>query len=630
MSVKVNKIGSHGFPLSEYQIEIIEFIANEPKSGSRNLLVQAFAGCSKTTTIMEALNYIPKSKSVLLTCFNKRIANELQEHAPKHVVACTMNSLGYKMLREHVQSEGAEDGSRFCQINSGKNLNIIKQMIARGDEEFKNYEWMISSLCESAKNHGLIPKDSKFGKKTVMDDTQENWFELMDRFGVATKIQAKVTGIISKSYGNLSKEKKAEKTEEILRQTKKMVMRGAREVLCKGIEILSVVDFTDQLYLPFVYGIQYGEVDYIFVDEAQDLNPIQHEMLTLCIGPNSRMIGVGDRRQAIYQFRGSMSDSMDKLLNRFNCVEKTLPLSYRCPVAVIQEAQVFVSEIQPALNNKGLVENRGMYDMTEFNPKDMVLCRFNAPLMTIAYDLLMAHIPFEIRGKDFVGELISMIMGFDVKTIQELKTNLEAWKFAQIDKKKKDDPEANVSSVEDRYEALVGFLDRGNFMYVGSAIKKLKELQAMCKGSGDDTGSGIILSTVHQAKGLEAKTVYFVNVAQLPCKHARTEEELEAESNIAYVGITRSQENLFYIATSSEGLVKHGENEGIGFSSGDFVSTGMGTGLVKNLEVRGTMGVINKGNVDEVVDGIMNRLDDKYGHLLPDEEETFDCGEGEY
>ena len=60
MSVKINKIGSHGFPLSDYQIDIIDFIANEPESGSRNLLVQAFAGCSKTTTIMEALHHITK------------------------------------------------------------------------------------------------------------------------------------------------------------------------------------------------------------------------------------------------------------------------------------------------------------------------------------------------------------------------------------------------------------------------------------------------------------------------------------------------------------------------------------------------------------------------------------------
>lgn len=555
MKVKIDKIGSHGFPLSDYQIDIIDFIANEPESGSRNLLVQAFAGCSKTTTIMEALNYIPKSKSVLLTCFNKRIANELQELAPKHVVACTMNSLGYKMLRDYVQSEGDENGGRYINMNGGKIVQIVKQMIATGDEEFKGYEWMISKLCESAKNHGLIPKDSKFGHKTVMADTQEEWFELMDRFGVATKIQAKVTGIITRSYAGLSAKEKANKTEELLRQTKNMVVRGSREALCKNIEILSTVDFTDQLYLPFVYGIQYGEVDYIFVDEAQDLNPIQHEMLTLCIGPESRMIGVGDRKQAIYQFRGSMSDSMDKLLERFNCIEKTLPLSYRCPKEVIKEAQVFVPEIQNALNHEGNVEDKGMYDMADFNAGDMVLCRFNAPLMTIAYDLLSAHIPFEIRGKDFIGDLISMVMGFEVKTIEELYTNLEAWKFAQVDKKLKEDPDANVSSVEDKYEALMEFLRRGNFKYVGSAVKKLKELQEKCRGNNDGVGGGVILSTVHQSKGLEAETVYFVNVGQLPCKYAKTDEEMEAEMNIAYVGVTRSKKNLFYIATAVEALL---------------------------------------------------------------------------
>lgn len=649
MRVKINEMGSHGFPLSQYQIKIIDFIANEPVNGSRNLLVQAFAGCSKTSTIMEALNYIPRTKSVLLTCFNKRIANELQTHAPKHVVACTMNALGYKIMRDYIQSNGAENGSCSILLNGGKVTNIVKQMIASGDEDFKGYEWMISSLCESAKNHGLIPKDSRFGKKTVMDDTQENWFELMERFGVATKVQAKVTGIISKSYGNLSAIKRAEKTEELLRQTKKMVMRGAREALCKSIETLSVIDFTDQLYLPFVYGIHYGEVDYIFVDEAQDLNPIQHEMLTLCIGGESRVIAVGDRKQAIYQFRGSMSDSMDKLFTRFNCVEMILPLSYRCPELVIKEAQVFVPDIINALPKKGVVEDRGIYNMKDFKAGDMVLCRFNAPLMTIAYDLLIAHVPFEIRGKDFIGELVSMIMGFEVKTIEELNTNLEAWKFAQIDKKLKEDPEANVSSVEDRYEALVGFLSRGNFKFVGQAVKKLKELQEKCRGNNDDVGGGVILSTVHQSKGLEADTVYFVNVGQLPCKYAKTDEEMEAERNIAYVGVTRSKNKLFYIATATEALLNKIDNDieetgecrlsnddelvqqvlkdnrqyGVGFSLKKFLLNGA---VESNVVIRGShSGIIHKGNSEDVIDSIMNSIKDKHDmHGLDDEYEGYD------
>lgn len=547
-----------GFELSPYQIEIIDFIANGARgTGCGNLLVQAYAGCSKTSTIMESLNYIPKDKSVLLTCFNKRIANELQSKAPKHVEACTMNSLGFKVMRNFVQ----ESTGHRVELNSSKTIAIVKEMINKGDEDYKGFEYMIGKLCENAKNHALIPKDSEFGHRTVLEDTEENWKELMDKYGISSKIQTKVTGIIEKSYSMLSKSERSDKYDELLRQYTNMVIRGSREALCKGIKNIAVIDFTDQLYLPFVYGISCGDYDYVFVDEAQDLNPIQHEMLPLCMDENSRLIAVGDRKQAIYQFRGSMSDSMDTLNRRFNCEEKILPLSYRCPEVVLKEAQVFVPDIKPALKLKGHVEDLGMYEMEMFKAGDMVLCRFNAPLVTIAYDLLIAHVPFEIRGRDFIGDLISMIMGFEVKTIEELHRNLEAWKFNQIDKKLKENPDANVSSIEDRYEAMILFLAKGGFKYVGQAVKKLKELQAKCRNTSEESGGGVILSTVHQAKGLEAKTVYFVNVAQLPCKYAKTEEEMEAERNIAYVGVTRSQENLFYIATATEALLNMIEEE---------------------------------------------------------------------
>ena len=61
------------------------------------------------------------------------------------------------------------------------------------------------------------------------------------------------------------------------------------------------------------------------------------------------------------------------------------------------------------------------------------------------------------------------------------------------------------------------------------------------------TQEGVILSTIHQAKGLEFHTVFLLEVAQdrFPSSKAQTKEEIEEERRLFYVGITRAQQELY-------------------------------------------------------------------------------------
>ncbi|BDA78852.1 DNA helicase [Leptospira kobayashii] len=60
----------------------------------------------------------------------------------------------------------------------------------------------------------------------------------------------------------------------------------------------------------------------------------------------------------------------------------------------------------------------------------------------------------------------------------------------------------------------------------------------------------VTVSTVHSAKGLEWKIVYFVHLleGQLPSNWIRTVEDLEEERRLFYVGITRAKEELYLTA----------------------------------------------------------------------------------
>ncbi len=72
-----------------------------------------------------------------------------------------------------------------------------------------------------------------------------------------------------------------------------------------------------------------------------------------------------------------------------------------------------------------------------------------------------------------------------------------------------------------------------------------------------DVSDRIILSTVHQAKGLEWNHVFVINVAEgaFPHKNCSSDEEIEEERRLFYVAITRARSQLYltYPMTSGRG-----------------------------------------------------------------------------
>lgn len=61
---------------------------------------------------------------------------------------------------------------------------------------------------------------------------------------------------------------------------------------------------------------------------------------------------------------------------------------------------------------------------------------------------------------------------------------------------------------------------------------------------GDNLSGVVILSSIHKSKGREWKNVYYLTTPQ---RKNLQDWELEQERNLAYVAITRSMENLFFV-----------------------------------------------------------------------------------
>ena len=167
-----------------------------------------------------------------------------------------------------------------------------------------------------------------------------------------------------------------------------------------------MVDFDDMIYLPLMNEMKFPQHDFIFVDEAQDLNVAQHELLNRVLIDNGRLVCVGDSRQSIYGWRGADSASMSKLGFMFNCDMLPLSISYRCPKKIVERAKVIVPEIEAApWAIEGEINYINQVTEKTFAPNDMILCRANAPLLGMAYKCIRMKIPATIVGRN-IGEEI--------------------------------------------------------------------------------------------------------------------------------------------------------------------------------------------------------------------------------
>ena len=65
-----------------------------------------------------------------------------------------------------------------------------------------------------------------------------------------------------------------------------------------------------------------------------------------------------------------------------------------------------------------------------------------------------------------------------------------------------------------------------------------------------DDVKGIMLSTIHKAKGLENERVFFLCPELIPSKYATQPWQYEQENHLRYVAITRAKRELIYVGGS--------------------------------------------------------------------------------
>lgn len=463
---------------SKYQKDIFRDI----NGGKGHTVVIARAGSGKTSTIVEGFKYLPKGKKTLMVAFNKSIAEELKQRAPSYVDVMTLHSLGFRAIK---QSFGAD-----VILENDKTHMLISTLI--GDDRDM---WEVNqsiAKCVSLCKGFLVDTSAKIG-------------DLIDKFGIEIfdYSREKFIELVIKTLG-----------------------------LCKAKK--NVVDFDDMIWFPFVYRLNVGKFDVVFVDEAQDLNQAQIAMVLSACKMDGRIIAVGDPAQSIYQFRGADSEAIPNFINKLGA--KTLPLSvtYRCPKKVVALAQEIVPDIEAAEDARdGVVEDVPAEQILKLvQPGDFVLSRTNAPLIKHCMALLRAGIPANIQGRDIGANLHYFIKKSKAKTIDAFTAYVTAWREQEVKRlmAEKKDPIATIDKAECLLNLCEGTL----------TIKDLKETIDKLFNDVDDS-SKVIFSTTHKAKGLERDRVYVL------ANTYRKGSGVQEEDNLWYVAVTRSKKELYLV-----------------------------------------------------------------------------------
>jgi len=285
------KIINEPFRISNEQEQIVT-------SEEKNIRVVAGPGTGKTETLTRRILY-------LLICKNVE---------PKNIVAFTFTEKAAQSMKSRIYR-------RIKEFELNDLYDKLGQM----------FIGTIHSFCLK-----LLQEHYDYGNYDVLDENQEMAFIIKNGFSLGFSKEKyneecenffKTTNLIYDEGLNKNERLKKNdfytqfiKFEELLNKNKLLTFSKIIDLAVEKLENENTIDF----------------INYLFVDEYQDINKRQEKLIKL-IGKNSNVFVVGDPRQCIYKWRGSDETYFNKFLNEFKGAKSFDLISNRRSVNEIVE-----------------------------------------------------------------------------------------------------------------------------------------------------------------------------------------------------------------------------------------------------------------------------------------------------
>ena len=510
-------IGAPGGPAdrpfrpSAYQQAIFDFV----RSGSGDGVVRATAGSGKTTTLVEIAHQLPDDLNACFLAFNKHTADELRARLPRHVRACTVHQLGNRSLRAAYPHLKGKDPQ------PKKLRHLVRERLQALSAEFA------CSKGDLALASNYLYELARFAMLNLTDPRLEGEI-------AALAIEYNLTP----------------PADHALERQCHLEVRSLLRLRLDVLKTQGVYDYEDMLHLPAALGLPIEQFDFVFVDEAQDLNAVQLELVLRAMNPGGRRLFVGDERQAIYGFAGADTDSLQRIVQRTDATILPLSITYRCPRSHVALARQLAPEIEAApgaIEGQVAVIAEAALDRW-LRPGALVLCRFTAPLVQHCLAQVRAGRPAVVRGMDIGKRLESMAAQLFPHTLDGWEGTLQAYSLTEEARIR-----ASAQNDEDLERQLM--LRRDLILcltaitrdVVTGGSRHLRELLESIARLFSDQDSPVVFSTIHKAKGKEADRVFILYPESMPAVYARTANAARGEACVQFVALTRSKRDLIFV-----------------------------------------------------------------------------------
>ncbi len=332
------------------QLEILKLFK---ETGKDTVKVNAVSGSGKTSSLLMLAEDNPKRS--LYICFNKSNAEEATKRFPSHVTCCTTHSLAYNAVASHFGGMQKIRNRRNGFV-AGKGY----QNLCRTTKEIINYFSVKDFPASPAITATAFTAITKLALKNFKNSAE-------------TKVMNK--HIPKKDFDELTAKHECDQEE-----LKKAICNLAWKYWNELINPKSSIAIDDDTYLK-LWCLTKPSLGYdiVYVDEAQDTNPAVLEVLSN--QPESKMVFVGDSRQAIYAFRGAVN-AMQTIKGHECCLSQSW--RYGADIAAVAEA-ILDYEVK-VVGNPSVCSSV----VEEMQPRDKVthLFRTNAMLLEKAWEYL--------------------------------------------------------------------------------------------------------------------------------------------------------------------------------------------------------------------------------------------------
>jgi DNA helicase-2/ATP-dependent DNA helicase PcrA len=367
----------------------------------------------------------------------------------------------------------------------------------------------------------------------------------------------------------------------------------------------NVIDFEDVLLLtaailedrPEIADQVRAQYRHFTVDEYQDVSPLQQRLLDqwtgAAVGAGAGLCVVGDASQTIYSFTGATPDYLLNFRTRHpDATVVKLVRDYRSTPQVVQLANGLLAQARGAAarHRLELVSQRPpgpepVYTEYPDEPTEAEgTARRIRELMAEGVRASEIAVLFRTNGQSEVYEQALADLGisyqlkgaerfFERPEVREAGLLLRGAARASGDPLTADAPDlaaqvravlatrgftpvppAGSGAVRERWESLAALVRLAEEFEAGrraagepaDLAAYVAELDGRAAAQHAPAVEGVTLASLHAAKGLEWDAVFLVGLTEgtLPIIYAKTDEQLEEERRLLYVGVTRARAHL--------------------------------------------------------------------------------------